>query len=171
MPVSNTIRNLSDRDIEPTDDTVLGTASTTYIPREERPRLVWINHYQKERAAPLQARWQALILPSVCRFLGLPDGWDSYQGQALKLETGMFALKILNDVMGAQTPVPHVVPISGGIQFEWHENDLDLELSVMGPYDCELWYQDHRTGASDSIPLAADLTPLARQIARLTHSG
>jgi hypothetical protein len=167
MPAGNAVRNLSDRDIQPTDDTAAATASSSYR-SESGPKLVWVNEFRKTDAHP-QARWQAQILPALCRFLELPDSWDSYGGQALKLDTGMFALKILNDVMGTQTPIPHLVPIaSGGIQFEWHENDFDLELTVSAPYEYELWYQDHRSGASESIPLSADLSPLTKQMARLS---
>jgi hypothetical protein len=171
MPADNVVRHLSDRDIQVTDDAV-ATTSASYVHSEAGPKLVWINEYRKVASAPAQVRWQAQILPAVCRFLELPDGWDSYGGRALKLETGIFALKILNDIMGVQTPIPHLIPITtGGIQFEWHENDFDLEVTVSAPYDCELWYQDYRTGASESIALSADLSPLTKQMARLTHSG
>jgi hypothetical protein len=114
MPADNVVRHLSDRDIQVTDDVVAATASTSYVHSEAGPKLVWINEYRKVESAPAQARWQAQILPAVCRFLELPDSWDSYGGQALKLETGMFALKILNDIMGVQTPIPHLVPIATG---------------------------------------------------------
>ena len=120
---------------------------------------------------PAETGWERQILPVICRFLDLPDNWDSYGGRALKLETGMFALKILNEIMDAQTPIPHVVPIAtGGVQLEWHENDLDLELTISAPYDCELWYDDDRSGASDSIALSTDLSALRTRMMRLVHS-
>jgi hypothetical protein len=82
----------------------------------------------------------------------LPDNWDSYGGRAPKPETGMFALKILNDVMDDRMPIPRIVPIAtGGIQIEWHENGFDLELMIAAPDDCELWYENHRTGASYAV--------------------
>jgi hypothetical protein len=120
---------------------------------------------------PADGSWERQILPVICRLLDLPDNWDSYGGRPLKLETGMFALKILNEIMDAGTPIPQVVPIAaGGIQLEWHENDLDLELMISAPDDGELWFEDHRTGASDSIALSSDLSPLRAQMARLVQS-
>jgi Protein of unknown function (DUF3606) len=122
--------------------------------------------------APAGPGWAQHILPVICRFLELPDNWDSYGGRALRPETGMFALSILNKVMDSQTPVPHAVPLgAGGVQFEWHENDLDLELTIAGPNDFELWYKDHRTGASDNIMLSDDLSALIGHMARLKRSN
>ncbi len=119
--------------------------------------------------ARIGAAWQAQVLQKICQFLELTNGWDSYRGQPLKLETGMFALKILNGVMRTNTPAPAVVPTAdGGVQFEWHENDFDLELYIAAPYDCELFYRDHRTNVSDAVPLRTNFSPLIKQIERLS---
>src|SRR5205823_7779264 len=108
------------------------------------------------------------ILPTICQFLDLPIGWDGYAGQPLKLETGMFALKVLNGIMTSQVPVPDVVPTgNGGIQFEWHGEDFELEIYFAAPYDCELWYSDHRSGVEDTMTLSSDFGQLARLVTRL----
>jgi hypothetical protein len=172
MPNSQAARHLSDRDLQVTNEAVLAAGSASTFQGLPDPRLVWINEYRKLLSPSPEVKWQSEIFPAVRRYLELPRGWDSYGGQPLKLETGMFALKILNDIMGVRTPIPHSVPIStGGIQFEWHENDFDLELTVSGPFDCDLWYHDHRTNESGSLHLLADLSPLIAQIARLTRIG
>lgn len=67
-----------------------------------------------------------------------------------------FALVVLDKLMRPRTPIPSVVPSSaGGIQLEWHEKDIDLELHISAPYQCEMWFQDRRT---NQAPLALDLT-------------
>ena len=54
----------------------------------------------------------------------------------------MFVLSVLNDVMRTRTPIPQVVPSAGGgVQLEWHQKGIDLELHIAGPYQCELWFQ------------------------------
>jgi hypothetical protein len=114
------------------------------------------------------SRWVGSVLPSIREFLELPKGWDSYQGQPLRHETGMFALQILYDLMSPRLPIPQVVPApSGGLQFEWHQNDLDIELYVGAPYECEFHYHDHVTGEEDNIALTSDFSPLNRWMARL----
>jgi hypothetical protein len=99
----------------------------------------------------------------------MPMGWDSYTGSPLRWDTGLFALKILNDIMRPKTPMPQVVPSSeGGVQLEWHVKDIDLELHVTAPYECELWFQDHRTGQQISADLSNDLAQLTEPILALS---
>lgn len=121
------------------------------------------------RSRPLDLpHGHAAVLPKVCEYLTLAPGWDGYQGRPLKHETGLFALKILNDIMGPRTPVPHVVPVgNGGVQLEWHLPDCDLELYVAAPYDCELTFTDNETGDSESISLSTDFAVLRTYVARL----
>src|SRR5215472_12898917 len=55
--------------------------------------------------------WQPEVVAKLCRLARLPVGWDSYQGQPLRLETGMFALLMLSSVMRKDTPMPHIIPV------------------------------------------------------------
>src|SRR5262245_26511211 len=59
----------------------------------------------------------------------LSDGWDGYGTAAPTPYTATFALLVLRKIMQSRSPAPQVVPSSvGGIQLEWHEKDIDLEL-------------------------------------------
>ena len=61
--------------------------------------------------------------------------------------------------MRPRTPVPQVVPSPvGGVQLEWHEKDIDLELHITAPYECEVWFQDHRTG--ERVSRSSQMTSL-----------
>jgi len=87
----------------------------------------------------------------------------------LRLDTGMFALQVLNSIMSESIPVPSIVPVgSGGVQFEWHQNGLDIELFIAAPYECELSVYDHTTGApQETFPLTSDFALLDKHVRRL----
>ena len=102
-------------------------------------------------------RWEKVLLREVERLTELKQGWDSYGAPPIRWDAGLFALIILHNTMLPGTPLPQIVPTSvGGIQLEWHERGVDLELHVTGPYECELWYEDHRAPGSE--PLCAEVT-------------
>jgi hypothetical protein len=81
----------------------------------------------------------------------------------------MFALQVLSGVMSEFIPTPSVVPIStGGVQFEWHQNDLDIELYIAAPNDSELTVIDHVNGSKvEVIHIRTDLSPIGESIAKL----
>lgn len=109
--------------------------------------------------------WQDEMVSTLCRFIDLPEGWDSYAGKPLRHDTGMFALQLMNGMMGPSIPSPHLVPISdGGVQIEWHQNGFDIELYVAAPYDCELMVHDHNSGETKCYQLKSDFDPLKRAI-------
>jgi hypothetical protein len=82
----------------------------------------------------------------------------------------MFALTVLQHVMRRGAPTPQIVPSSsGGVQVEWHESGIDLELHVAAPYKCELWFEDHRSGDEPvSTELSGDFSVLQTAIRTLS---
>lgn len=112
--------------------------------------------------------WQNDVVNSLCRFLELPNGWDSYNGRPLRHDTGMFTLQLLNSVLSASTPAPYIVPISdGGVQAEWHQNQLDIELYVSAPYACELTVIDHLQNTTETTALTTNFDPLSVALRKL----
>lgn len=86
----------------------------------------------------------------------LAPSWDSYSGAPLKRDAVTFASHLLQQITSDQTPAPHVCPTAlGGIQIEWHEKGINLELHVTGAFECEVWFQDL---------LAPEAEPFTRQI-------
>jgi hypothetical protein len=76
---------------------------------------------------------------------------------------------VLKSLMQPQTPAPQVVPSAGGgVQLEWHERDIDLEVNFTAPYQCELWVEDHRTGACVTKELTNEFSEFKDAIALLT---
>lgn len=88
-------------------------------------------------------KWHHEALTRISTLINRPRNWDSYGSAPLRHDTGMFALQVLLNVMQPRTPMPSIVPSATGVQFEWHEADIDLELHVTAPYEWEIWFQDH----------------------------
>jgi hypothetical protein len=118
-----------------------------------------------------EKKWQIEIQNRLIELARMEDNWDSYGSSPMGWDTGMFALSILNDVMRPRTPIPQVVPSStGGVQLEWHEKGVDLELHIAGPYQCEFWFQDHRKPNEPPVclELTDDFSALLKPIELLT---
>lgn len=157
-----------------TDDTFAGDselAGTAQIlpPRFDRPRLAGLN--TTTIGAPKWDKWESAVLQEVLRLTELKRGWDSYNAHPIRWDAALFALLILRNVMQATTPVPQIVPSSvGGVQLEWHERNIDLELHITGPYECELWYQDHANPNAQPVceEITNDLSLIRTLVAELT---
>jgi hypothetical protein len=117
-----------------------------------------------------QRQWEVEVVRRVVKLLDMPEDWDSYGAPKIKKDAGMFALEILQKVMRPRTPMPQIVPTAaGGIQIEWHEKGIDLEIDILGPYECELWYRDQRSQqAPSSTPFSNDFSLLREPIGQLT---
>jgi hypothetical protein len=97
------------------------------------------------------------IEPLLNEFTRYSIGWDSYNAPPLQHDTAGFALSVLNSIMRTATPLPQVGPSSvGGVQLEWHEKGVDLELHITAPYECDVWFRDNYD--PDSQPISAKLT-------------
>lgn len=117
--------------------------------------------------------WETAVLSELQRLAHLRTGWDSYGAPPIRWDACFFALLILQSSMRGDTPLPQVVPSSvGGVQLEWHEQGLDIELHITAPYECELWYQDQRNGMQPvSEDISNDFSSIQRLIAELTLRG
>ncbi len=115
--------------------------------------------------------WQAPIIAKIRQLLKLPENWNSYGAPRLRYDTAMFAILVLEDIMNAGTPLPSVVPsVHGGIQLEWHENDIDFEVDVVEPYRCEYTYYDERNPNNEtSGVLDNDFRALQIPVGELTR--
>jgi hypothetical protein len=102
-------------------------------------------------------KWQVEIVSALAKFAKLQAGWDSYGAPPVNRDAGHFVLEILQGIMRPQTPIPQIIPSSvGGVQLEWHEKGIDLELHVTAPYKFEFWFQDHQD--PNSVPISLELT-------------
>lgn len=146
----------------------MSTSTTTTV----GPRASDFPNFTRAYDAPPDRKWQIEVQERLLEYVKLPRGWDSYGALPVTWEAGMFALSVLNEVMRNRTPIPQVVPSSaGGVQLEWHEKGVDLELHVTAPYRCELWFQDHQdpTDAPTNLDLTDDYSALLKPIELLTN--
>ena len=103
----------------------------------------------------------------------LKFGWDGYQGQPVRFETAVFALRVLESTWKAGTPPPEIVPgTSGDLQLEWHLEFGDVELHVHAPNRVTAW----RRLVAETVPfeeeksLSTDFSTVASWIEFLTEA-
>jgi len=78
-------------------------------------------------------------------------------------------LQVLALVMRDDTPVPSVCPTNrGGVQVEWHERGIDLEIETLSAYTLGVSFEDSLTGTEWDREVDADLSPLISCIADLS---
>jgi hypothetical protein len=77
------------------------------------------------------ATWKRDLAKRLAEFMTLPEDWDSHGAPQLSFEIFFAALKNLESMMTPETLLPDVVPtVRGGIQIEWHDRGIDVEVEV-----------------------------------------
>ena len=114
--------------------------------------------------------WLGPTIGRLNEFLALPPNWDSYGAPTISVDILEYALRILSFTMDDATPLPTVVPTSeGGVQVEWHEMKLDIEIEVNSTSRITVSFED---GSMLDAPwereLTIDLTSLRQAIDKLT---
>jgi hypothetical protein len=114
-------------------------------------------NFWREYKSRVDRKVENEIAPLLSEFTRYSVGWDSYKAPPLRRDTAGFALSVLNSIMKTQTPLPQVAPSSvGGVQLEWHEKGVDLELHITAPYECDVWFHDNQD--LNSQPVSAKIT-------------
>jgi hypothetical protein len=112
---------------------------------------------------PKAPAWMVSTVSALSRTLNLPDNWDSYGGKKTQKVVVIRALTLLGQVMSVNSPAPSVVPLSdGGIQFEWHRKNQDLEITLSANEVPTFYYQhlgrgQEKEGQATEINLLASL--------------
>jgi hypothetical protein len=114
--------------------------------------------------------WFESAVGRVNEFLRLPENWDGYGARTVKLDWVVEALRLALEIIRSDTPPPSFGPTtSGGIQFEWHENEIDLEVEVESLSEFAVYYLNDRTGEERELTLRHDLRDLVRFVDELSH--
>ncbi|SRR5579871_3252588 len=131
---------------------------TTTGRRVETGRLSFERFWQEYRSSvereelDVKRKLEIQVLPQLEEFTRYPVGWNSYGAPPLRSDTKDFALSVLSSILKPRTPLPHIAPSStGGLHIEWHEKGIDLELHIIAPYDCDVWFCDSRTSNAPPI--------------------
>jgi len=86
--------------------------------------------------------WLTAAIDEVAKLTSLPKNWDSYGGKPAGAFRASRSLAMINSLVKENTPKPIIIPTnSGAIQFEWHENGIDLEVEFKSLGIAEVYYE------------------------------
>ncbi len=114
------------------------------------------------------------VIETLKRLEDLPENWDSHGARPVHRNTILKSLEILGEITRDDTPVPYVFPTpAGGVQFEWHTSEIDLEVEVTP--DSRVLAYCEGPDANDPLnewerDVTDDLSPLVVPLARLSHT-
>lgn len=98
----------------------------------------------------------------------LKDNWDSYGAKPIERNAVLMALNLIRVIHNPQVPEPTIVPLaSGGIQFEWHTAQKDLEVSLSPNGQASIYFE--QAGNPPTIS-EGDISDLLGQIQSLVGS-
>lgn len=91
-----------------------------------------------------ELRKSAWLYPTLDSMLALrhaADNW-SFATKRIQYTTIGRMLEILSEILNEHTPPPNIVPTwCGGIQAEWHQNGVDLEIEVFPSGEIEYFFK------------------------------
>jgi hypothetical protein len=91
------------------------------------------------------ARWLNQTVPELVRLLWLPEGWNSDNPERINPRAVEKILMLLLAILESDSPPPIVVPTTrGGIQVEWHQNGIDLEIESFNSSKVEYYFSDSK---------------------------
>ncbi len=89
----------------------------------------------------------------------LPRGWDGYNGLPVRATVLMFAADIMKKLYVPGLKAPALVPgADGTLQIEWHSNQFDIELDVLGVNQIHALRFDCETGVEETADLSNDVS-------------
>src|SRR2546428_9350746 len=93
------------------------------------------------------ARWLPSFQSQLGAMFSLLPGWDTYNGKPITAESAEAAVGFMTRFLEPKTTAPWIVPLAdGGLQLEWHENGVDLEVAFPATDNPELYALDLTTG-------------------------
>lgn len=120
------------------------------------------------RVTQPKSRWVAELKDRFDELTALPRGWDGYSGRPVTFNCAQFAANLIERLFVESVSAPQLVPGGDGtLQLEWHQNQFDVEIDVLAPYDVLAMRRDLRTGHVEELELQTDFTPLSVWIANL----
>jgi len=103
--------------------------------------------------------WFVPMCNRIKELMKLEPGWDGHDGKPVDSDVANFAAKFLRETLEPDGPVPQVVPLSyGGLQFEWHEKGIDLEIEVEAPNRIFVSFEDSKTDEELEGEFSTDYT-------------
>ena len=129
-PDSATMYETPHNDMVDTSD-ILSMRPIVQAPRETVEFRLEIRSRPEAEAVPLQET--AWFRGTIDALGALPWNTDHWSSGATRTQPAAIAklLQVLLEILDVQSPAPQVVPTwRGGVQAEWHCNDVDFEIEV-----------------------------------------
>ncbi len=81
------------------------------------------------RAQDVRHPWLGAVIQRAGELLQLKANWNTYGGKPIEKKAMAAALAFIERMMRTPIPYPQLVPCSnGGVQIEWHERGIDIEV-------------------------------------------
>jgi hypothetical protein len=102
-----------------------------------------------------QPVWLASVIDRLAHLGRLPLGWDAEGGLPIDLqvlaESVGYLLRMIAHTRG-RVAAPQIVPTSaGGLQLEWHQDGVNLEIRFDPTEPVQVYYRQRRTGEERDI--------------------
>jgi hypothetical protein len=109
--------------------------------------------------------WLESSLKQIGRLMLLPGDWDLQGAPPVQLKAVQAAMDTLPLFMNGNAASPQWTPTPfGGVQLDWHENAVDVEITFEADSDGYAVFSDHRDRSAEwDGPLAENLERM-RQI-------
>lgn len=98
--------------------------------------------------------WAESGMKRLDKLMRLERNWDGYNALAISFPIAFFALNLIDRLFVDGVVEPSIVPGSDGtLQLEWHVNQYDVELDILGVNNIVATRVNCRTGVVESVPL------------------
>jgi hypothetical protein len=115
------------------------------------------------------SRWFKETLPQMWKLLFLPREWKSDNPSQINPKNIEKMIGLLLNNLDFDTPSPTVVPTSrGGVQVEWHQNGVDLEIETYDSGKAEYFFCG---SAGEQEGPVANMPGILRQFTKALRPG
>jgi hypothetical protein len=111
------------------------------------------------------AAWFRDALAEIEELTKLPANWDGYGAKAVSATAAMSAVRFLSNVAYPKFSAPEIVPVSnGGLQVEWHQDQVDLELRFDPDSTPRAYIEDHAENEDIVVAIGDDAVVMVRNL-------
>lgn len=107
------------------------------------------------------------VIERVVELAELPGGWNSCDANPVSATALRRTLEFLLEHVTPGVDLPAVVPtVRGGLQLEWHNNGLDVEVEIASDGPVSLFMEDTTTGETTEMNLIGNEQRMRRWLTR-----
>ena len=124
------------------------------------------------RVPDYQSRWFDELKCKLDELTSLPLGWDGYCGRPVSFQSANFVANMLESLFQDNVPAPSLVPGSdGSLQVEWHRNNYDVELDILGPQNVIATRFNLADEEEEQIEIQNDFSEITHWISALANDS